>query len=140
MAIEDSGFGVQSITLRDNSVRVVENAAATLNILPSLHPVFTSDGKDNVISEENSLNTVQSKYGDDFADINQYDSRTSMLNRFYLQEEQHIFVVYFLMMLDQFTLLLNSLLSLLKTFRFISVMVMVSSFLTKMEIRFLLQL
>ena len=72
MAIEDSGFGVQSITLRDNSVRVVENAAATLNILPSLHPVFTSDGKDNVISEENSLNTVQSKYGDDFADINQY--------------------------------------------------------------------
>ena len=72
MAIEDSGFGVQSITLRDNSVRVVENAAATLNILPSLHPVFTSDGKDNVISEENSLNTVLNKYGDDFADINQY--------------------------------------------------------------------
>jgi len=72
MAIEDSGFGVQSITLRDNSIRTVENAAATLNILPSLHPVFTSDGKDNVISEENSLNTVLTKYGDDFADINQY--------------------------------------------------------------------
>ena len=72
MAIEDSGFGVQSITLRDNSVRVVENAAATLNILPSLHPIFSSDGKDNVISEENSLNTVKSKYGDDFADINAY--------------------------------------------------------------------
>lgn len=72
MAIEDSGFGVQSITLRDNSIRIVENAAATLNILPSLHPVFTSDGKDNVISEENSLNTVLTKYGDDFADINAY--------------------------------------------------------------------
>ena len=70
MAIEDSGFGVQSITLVDNSARIVDNATSVLNILPSLHPVFTSDGKDNKISEENSSNTVLTKYGSDFADIN----------------------------------------------------------------------
>ena len=59
MAIEDSGFGVSSISLRDNSIRTV-TAATTLSILPSLHAVFSSDGKDNVISEETSFKQVWS--------------------------------------------------------------------------------
>lgn len=71
MAIEDSGFGVSSISLRDNSIRTV-TAATTLSILPSLHAVFSSDGKDNVISEETSFNDVLTKYGEDFLDSNKY--------------------------------------------------------------------
>ena len=39
MAIEDSGFGVSSISLKDKSIRTV-TAATTLSILPSLHAVF----------------------------------------------------------------------------------------------------
>lgn len=72
MAIEDSGFGIQSITLRDNSARIVPSAPTSLNILPSLHPVFTSDGKDNTIVEETGLGTILRHYGDDFLDINVY--------------------------------------------------------------------
>lgn len=72
MAIEDSGFGIQSITLRDNSARSVPSVQASLNILPSLHPVFASDGKDNTIVEETGLGTVLAQYGDDFLDINEY--------------------------------------------------------------------
>lgn len=71
MAIEDSGFGISSIVVRDNSIRTV-TTATTLSILPSLHAVFASDGKDNVISEETNFNDVLTKYGDDFTDINAY--------------------------------------------------------------------
>lgn len=72
MAIEDSGFGIQSITLRDNSARTVPSAPTSLSILPSLHPVFTSDGLDNAIVEETGLGTVLGQYGDDFLDSNVY--------------------------------------------------------------------
>lgn len=71
MAIEDSGFGVSSISLKDNSIRTV-TAATTLSILPSLHAVFSSDGEDNVIREEPSFEDVLTNYGDDFLDSNKY--------------------------------------------------------------------
>lgn len=71
MAIEDSGFGINSIELVDNSVATV-GATTTLNILPSLHPVFSSDGPDNVITQPSSFNDVLTKYGSDFSDINAY--------------------------------------------------------------------
>lgn len=71
MAIEDSGFGVSSISLKDNSIRTV-TAATTLSILPSLHAVFSSDGEDNVIREEQSFEDVLTNYGDDFLDSNKY--------------------------------------------------------------------
>ena len=71
MAIEDSGFGISSIQVIDNSIATV-TATTTLNILPSLHPVFSSDGKDNKIVEMKSFNSVLTNYGSDFADINAY--------------------------------------------------------------------
>ena len=62
MAIEDSGFGISSIQVIDNSIATV-TATTTLNILPSLHPVFSSDGKDNKIVEMKSFNSVLTNYG-----------------------------------------------------------------------------
>ena len=80
MAIEDSGFGISSIVVRDNSVRTIASTT-TLNILPSLHAVFSSDGKDNVISEETSYNNVLTKYGEDFADINAYGQQNLIVQQ-----------------------------------------------------------
>lgn len=71
MAIEDSGFGISSIQVVDNSIATVA-ATTALNILPSLHPVFSSDGKDNKICEMKNFNSVLSNYGSDFADINTF--------------------------------------------------------------------
>lgn len=71
MAIEDSGFGISSIVVQDNSIRTV-TAGTTLNILPSLHPVFASDGKANKVVECGNFNEVLSKYGSDFTDIATY--------------------------------------------------------------------
>jgi hypothetical protein len=80
MAIEDSGFGISSIVVRDNSIRTV-TTATTLSILPSLHAVFSSDGKDNVISEETSFNDVLTKYGEDFTDINAYGQQNLLVEQ-----------------------------------------------------------
>ena len=71
MAIEDSGFGVNSIKVVDNSVRTVA-ATSVLNIMPSIHPVFSSDGLDNKILENNSMDDVTTQYGDDFTDSDKY--------------------------------------------------------------------
>ena len=71
MAIEDSGFGINSITLVDKSPRTVETLT-TLAILPSMHPVFSSDGKDNELREVTSRDQVTRKYGDDFTDVEKY--------------------------------------------------------------------
>lgn len=71
MAIEDSGFGVNSIKVIDNSVRTVA-ATSVLSIMPSIHPVFSSDGLDNKILENNSMDDVTTQYGDDFTDSDKY--------------------------------------------------------------------
>lgn len=71
MAIEDSGFGVNSIILQDNSVRSVETTSS-LNIMPSLHAVFASDGPDNKIVEINSTSQMTTYFGDDFTDSDKY--------------------------------------------------------------------
>ena len=78
--IEDSGFGVQSITLRDNSMRSIETTS-TQSILPSLHPVFSSDGRDNVLSEETSFADVLTKYGSDFSDSNLYGQQNLLVEK-----------------------------------------------------------
>ena len=70
--IEDSGFGIESISLVDNSIATLSSTPTVINILSSIHPVFTSDGKDNKLVEKSSLSEVLSEYGSDFADINKY--------------------------------------------------------------------
>lgn len=71
MAIEDTSFGIQSITLRDNSTRNIDTVTS-LSILPSLHPIFSSDGPDNVLVEKSDYDEVLKMYGDDFADSSAY--------------------------------------------------------------------
>lgn len=70
--IEDTGFGIESINLIDNSIATVSNATTIINILSSIHPVFSSDGKDNKLVEKSSYSEVLTEYGSDFADINKY--------------------------------------------------------------------
>jgi hypothetical protein len=66
MAIEDSGFGISSIVLKDNSIRTIASTSS-LGILSSIHPVFSSDGKANKIIEVSSFNQVLNEFGSDFA-------------------------------------------------------------------------
>lgn len=80
MAIEDSGFGISSIVVRDNSVRTL-TTSTSLSVLPSLHAVFSSDGKDNVISEVTNFNDVLTKYGSDFADSNKYGQQNLLVQQ-----------------------------------------------------------
>lgn len=69
MAIEDSGFGINSIEVIDNSIGSVSSAPVSHAILPTLHGVFTSDGEDNVIREmTGGYAEALEKYGSDFAD------------------------------------------------------------------------
>lgn len=70
--IEDSGFGIESLNLVDNSIASVSSANTVINILSSIHPVFSSDGKDNKLVEKNNYSEVLTEYGSDFADINKY--------------------------------------------------------------------
>lgn len=65
--IEDSGFGINSIKLIDNSTAIAETTSS-LAILPSLHAVFASDGKDNEIREITSRTQCFDEYGEDFTD------------------------------------------------------------------------
>lgn len=70
--IEDTGFGIESINLIDNSIATVSSANTIINILSSIHPVFSSDGKDNKLVEKSNFADVLTEYGSDFADINKY--------------------------------------------------------------------
>lgn len=70
--IEDTGFGIESINLIDNSIATVSSANTVINILSSIHPVFSSDGKDNKLVEINNYADVLVQYGSDFADLNKY--------------------------------------------------------------------
>lgn len=73
MAIEDSGFGINSIEVIDNSIGSVSSTPVSHTILPSLHPVFTSDGEDNVIREmTGGYAEALEKYGSDFSDFKKY--------------------------------------------------------------------
>lgn len=72
MAIEDSGFGINSIEVIDNSIGSVSSAAVSHPILPTLHGVFTSDGEDNVVREMSGYAEALEKYGSDFADMKAY--------------------------------------------------------------------
>lgn len=80
MAIEDSGFGISSIVLQDNSIRTV-SSTSSLGILSSIHPVFASDGKANKIVEVTSFNQVLSEFGSDFANINAYGQQNLNVNQ-----------------------------------------------------------
>lgn len=80
MAIEDSGFGISSIVLQDNSIRTV-SSTSSLGILSSIHPVFASDGKANKIIEVSSFNQVLSEFGSDFANINAYGQQNLNVNQ-----------------------------------------------------------
>ena len=71
MAYDDSGFGITSIELRDESIRTVPQTTV-LSIVPSLHPVFSSDGKNGVLIEMDANATLLDKYGSDFGDIKAY--------------------------------------------------------------------
>lgn len=70
--IEDTGFGIGSITLRDDSIGTISNPNTVINILSSIHPVFSSDGKDNKLVEMSDLSEVLTQYGADFTDLNKY--------------------------------------------------------------------
>ena len=70
--IEDSGFGIESLNLVDNSIATLPAANTVINILSSIHPVFSSDGKDNKLVEMNNYSEVLTQYGTDFADLNKY--------------------------------------------------------------------
>lgn len=70
--IEDTGFGIESMNLVDNSIATLPTANTVINILSSIHPVFSSDGKDNKLVEMNNYSDVLTQYGSDFADINKY--------------------------------------------------------------------
>ena len=73
MVIEDSGFGINSIEVIDNSIGSVSSTPVSHSILPSLHAVFTSDGEDNVIREmTGGYAEAIEKYGSDFADSKAY--------------------------------------------------------------------
>lgn len=73
MAIEDSGFGINSIEVIDNSIGSVSSTPVSHAILPTLHGVFTSDGPDNVIREmKGGYAEAIEKYGSDFADMKSY--------------------------------------------------------------------
>lgn len=73
MAIEDSGFGINSIEVIDNSIGSVSSTPVSHAILPTLHGVFTSDGEDNVIREmKGGYAEAIEKYGSDFADMKSY--------------------------------------------------------------------
>lgn len=73
MVIEDSGFGINSIEVIDNSIGSVSSTPVSHAILPSLHAVFTSDGEDNVIREmTGGYAEALEKYGSDFADSKAY--------------------------------------------------------------------
>ena len=73
MVIEDSGFGINSIEVIDNSIGSVSSTPVSHSILPSLHAVFTSDGEDNVIREmTGGYAEALEKYGSDFADSKAY--------------------------------------------------------------------
>lgn len=80
MAIEDSGFGISSIVLQDNSIRTV-SSTSSLGILSSIHPVFASDGKANKIIEVSSFNQVLNEFGSDFANINAYGQQNLNVNQ-----------------------------------------------------------
>lgn len=80
MAIEDSGFGIASIVLQDNSVRTI-TSTSSLGILSSIHPVFSSDGKANKIVEVSSFNQVLNEFGSDFANINAYGQQNLNVNQ-----------------------------------------------------------
>lgn len=80
MAIEDSGFGISGIVVKDKSVRTVTNSTS-LSILPSLHAVFSSDGEDNVITEVSNFESVKTKYGEDFTDINAYGQQNLIVQQ-----------------------------------------------------------
>ena len=69
--IEDSGFGIESLKVKDESIATI-TTNTVLNILPILAPVFSSDGLDNKLSEESSFADVLTKYGNDFTDLNEY--------------------------------------------------------------------
>ena len=71
MAYDDSGFGITSIEIRDESIRTVPQTTV-LSIVPSLHPVFSSDGKNGVLIEMDANATLLDKYGSDFGDIKAY--------------------------------------------------------------------
>ena len=68
----DSGFGVNSINVVDNSIATVSTTNTPLNILPSINPVFSSDGRDNILVEEKDKSEVYDKFGDDFGDFKLY--------------------------------------------------------------------
>lgn len=73
MVIEDSGFGINSIEVIDNSIGSVSSTPVSHSILPSLHAVFASDGEDNVIREmTGGYAEALEKYGSDFADSKAY--------------------------------------------------------------------
>lgn len=73
MVIEDSGFGINSIEVIDNSIGSVSSTPVSQSILPSLHGVFTSDGEDNVIREmTGGYAEALEKYGSDFANSKAY--------------------------------------------------------------------
>ena len=80
MAIEDSGFGISSILLKDNSIRTI-SSTSSLGILSSIHPVFASDGKANKIIEVSSFNQVLNEFGSDFANINAYGQQNLNVNQ-----------------------------------------------------------
>lgn len=69
--VEDLGFGISSITMKDNSIGSV-TTPTVLNLLPSLHPIFSSDGIDNKIVPFNSSQTLLEQYGSDLFDMNKY--------------------------------------------------------------------
>lgn len=79
-SIDSVGIGVNYIKIRDESIDTVP-ASTILNILPSLHPVFCSDGLDNLISEENDWQDVLTKYGSDFADMNAYGQQNLLVQQ-----------------------------------------------------------
>lgn len=70
--IEDTGFGIESMNLVDNSIATLPTANTVINILSSIHPVFSSDGKDNKLVEMSNYSDVLTQYGSDFADLNKY--------------------------------------------------------------------
>jgi len=73
MVIEDSGFGINSIEVIDNSIGSVSSTPVAHSILPSLHAIFASDGEDNVIREmTGGYAEAIEKYGSDFADSKAY--------------------------------------------------------------------
>lgn len=78
--VEDTGFGINSMTMRDDSIATITNPTV-LNILPSIHPVFSSDGIDNRIVEYNDLNGVFDNLGSDFDDMNAYGQQNLLVRQ-----------------------------------------------------------